>query len=145
MAPKKASTRDKAQQFLNQFGTAGGPIGAPGLAVFGTNDLFQQVRAGNTDEYAYIRGINSTPRVENPNSPLPPLPQDLDSSYLKLNLPGSPLPRLGLLAPQFVDAAQYAQDNIVANEQYLMNQFMPMIGQLPLLPQPPAPRKKGNR
>jgi len=145
MAPKKPSTRDKAQHFIDQFVTAGGPIGAPALVAFGTSDLFQQVRSGNVDEYAYIRGINSTPTVGKPNAPLPTLPQDLDSAYLKLNLPGSPLPRLGLLAPQFTDAAQYTQDNIVANEQYAMSKYMPQTGQLPLLPQPPAPRNKGSR
>ena len=34
------------------------------------------------------------------------MPPDLDASYLKLNLPGSPLPTNGLLAPNNMVAAE---------------------------------------
>jgi len=144
MASKKASAGDRAKQFLIGFGTAGGPVGAPGLAGFGTQDLLQQLQFGTTDEYAALRGAAQV-GVGTPGAPQPAMPQDLDSAYIKLNLPGSPLPRNGLLAPQFIDAAQYAQDNIVANEQYVMSQYMPPTGQLPIVIQPPTPRKKGSR
>jgi len=145
MASKKASAGNRAQQFLTGFGTAGGPVGSPGLAGFGTQDLLQQIQSGTTDEYAALRASASLAGLGTPGAPQPAMPQDLDSAYLKLNLPGSPLPRNGLLAPQFIDAAQYAQDNIVANEQYAMSQYMPPTGQLPIVVQPPTPRKKGSR
>jgi hypothetical protein len=85
------------------------------------------------------------PQIGNPNAPQPRLPADLDASYLKLNLPGSPLPRNGLLAPQFLDAAEYTQDQIIMNEQRMLMPYMPPVGQLPMGIQPPMPRKKGRR
>lgn len=145
MASKKASAKDRTNQFLSGFGTAGGPIGSPNLALFGTQDLLQQIQDGTTDQYAALRAVSSQAQVGTPGAPPPAMPQDLDSAYLKLNLPNSPLPRNGLLAPQLIDAAQYAQDNIVASEQYAMSQYMPPTGQLPIVVQPPTPRKKGSR
>lgn len=145
MAPKKGSAGDRAAQFLGKIGTAGGVHGSLGLIQFGIGDLQQQIQAGNTDEYASIRARNLGPAVGQPNAPQPPMPADLDASYLKLNLPGSPLPRNGLLTSQFVDAAQYAQDQIVANEQQMMMQSMLFPGQLPVGIQPPMPRKQGSR
>jgi hypothetical protein len=144
MASKKASAGDRAAQFLASFGTAGGPIGSPGLVMFGAGDTARQVQSGNVDEYAVIRAA-SAPVIGNPNAPQPPMPQDLDTAYLKLNLPGSPLPRNGLLVPQFQKAAEFAQNQSIANEQYMMQQFMPPTGQLPLGIQPPMPQKKGSR
>lgn len=145
MKSKKASAGERAAQFLANIGTAGGPIGSPALFGFGAGNLAQQVQAGNIDEYAAIRARSVAPQVGNPNAPQPLMPSDLDASYLKLNLPGSPLPRNGLLTSQFVDSAQYTQDAIVANEQRMYNQFMPMTGQLPMGMMPPAPQKKGGR
>lgn len=145
MKSKKASAGERAAQFLASVGTAGGPIGSPALFSFGANNLAQQVQAGIVDEYAAIRARGIGPKIGNPNAPQPPMPSDLDSSYLKLNLPGSPLPRNGLLTPQFLDSAEYTQDAIVANEQRMYNQFMPMTGQLPMGMMPPAPQKKGGR
>lgn len=145
MASKKASVGDRAKQFLASIGTAGGPVGAPGLVAFGGQDLMQQIQAGNVDEYAQIRAAAAAPAVGNPNVPQPPMPRDLDAAYLKLNLPGSPLPRNGLLTPRFLDSAEYTQDAIIANEQRMMSQFMPMTGQLPMGIQPPMPQKKGSR
>ena len=145
MAPKKASAGDRAAQFLAQIGTAGGAKGAPGLVGFGVGDMQQQIQAGNVDEYAPIRARSIQPGVGQPNAPQPPMPADLDAAYLKLNLPGSPLPRNGLLTNQFVDAAQYSQDQIVANEQRMLLPYMPLTGQLPMGIQPPMPRKKGGR
>lgn len=145
MKSKKASAGERAAQFLANIGTAGGPVGSPALFGFGAGNLAQQVQAGNIDEYAAIRARSIAPQVGNPNVPQPPMPSDLDASYLKLNLPGSPLPRNGLLTSQFVDSAQYTQDAIVANEQRMYNQFMPMTGQLPMGMMPPAPQKKGGR
>ena len=145
MAPKKASAGDRAEQFLSAIGTAGGPIGSPALFSFGAQNLAQQVQAGNVDEYAAIRAQGPGPGVGQPNAPQPPMPRDLDASYLKLNLPGSPLPRNGLLAPRFINASGAIQDQITANEQLMMTQFMPRTGQLPVVVQPPIPQKKGRR
>jgi hypothetical protein len=145
MASKKASAGDRTAQFLAQIGTAGGPVGSPALVGFGAADLARQLQSGNTDEYAALRMMNQAPLVGNPNAPQPRMPQDLDASYLKLNLPGSPLPRNGLLTPQFLDSAEYTQDQIIANEQYAMTRFMPITGQLPMGIQPPMPQKKGRR
>lgn len=145
MAPKKGSAGERAANFLAGLGTAGGPIGSPALYGFGINDLNQQIQSGNVDEYAYVRSLGTGPAIGDPRAPQPTMPQDLDASYLKLNLPGSPLPRNGLLAPRFVDSAQYAQDAIVANEQLMFTQFMPQTGMLPMGIQPPMPQKKGRR
>ena len=145
MKSKKASAGERAAQFLANIGTAGGPIGSPALFGFGAGNLAQQVQAGNIDEYAAIRARSIPPQVGNPNAPQPPMPSDLDASYLKLNLPGSPLTRNALLMPQFLDSAEYTQDAIVANEQLMYSQFMPMTGQLPMGIQPPMPQKKGGR
>lgn len=144
MAPKKASVGDRAQQFLAAIGTAGGPIGSPALVGFGAGDLARQIQSGNIDEYAALRAA-SAPQVGNPNAPQPQMPQDLDAAYLKLNLPGSPLPRNGLLTPRFLDSAEYTQDAIIANEQMMMARNMPFRGQLPMGIQPPMPQKKGRR
>ena len=145
MAPKKASARERADNFLAAIGTAGGPVGAPGLVSFGAGDLARQVQSGNVDQYAAIRMTNGALGVGDPNAPVPPMPQDLDAAYLKLNLPGSPLPRNGLLAPQFTRSAELTQDAIIANEQMMLTQFMPPVGQLPMGIQPPMPQKKGRR
>ena len=69
MAKKKAGAREKADQFLEAIGTAGGPIGAPGLVQFGAGDTARQVMAGNTDEYAPIRMQDMQTQVGNPNAP----------------------------------------------------------------------------
>jgi hypothetical protein len=143
MASKKPSAGERAAQFLASIGTAGGPVGSPGLIGFGGSDLAQQVQSGNIDQYAALRAMSIQPQVGNPNAPQPTMPQDLDAAYLKLNLPGSPLPRNGLLTPQFLDSAEFTQDAIIANEQRMMSSFMPMRGQLPMGIQPPMPRKKG--
>lgn len=145
MASKKASTRERTDQFLAAIGTAGGPIGAPGLVTFGAGDVARQVQSGNIDEYAAIRMMNGAPAVGNPNAPQPRMPQDLDAAYLKLNLPGSPLPRNGLLAPQFQKAAESIQNQLINQEQYAMIPMMPPTGQLPMGIQPPMPQKKGRR
>ena len=145
MASKKASVGDRASQFLAAVGTAGGPVGSPALFSFGAQNLQQALQYGNSDEYAAIRAAGGQPQVGNPNAPQPPMPQDLDAAYIKLNLPGSPLPRNGLLTANFVNSAQYTQDAIIANEQLEMSRFMPMTGQLPVVIQPPLPQKKGRR
>jgi hypothetical protein len=145
MAPKKASVGDKAAQFLASIGTAGGPIGSPALFSFGAQNLAQQVQAGNIDEYARLRAMAAAPVVGDPRAPQPPMPQDLEAAYLKLNLPGSPLPRNGLLAPQLSRAAQNIEHQLLANEQMMLTQFMPPTGQLPMGIQPPMPQKKGSR
>jgi hypothetical protein len=145
MASKKTSARDRADQFLATIGTAGGPIGAPGLVNFGAGDLLRQLKSGNTDEYARIRMMGGGPVVGDPNAPQPRMPQDLDASYLKLNLPGSPLPRNGLLSPQFQQSAEAIQNQLINQEQYAMIPMMPPTGQLPMGIQPPMPQKKGGR
>lgn len=145
MASKKASVGDRAQQFLSAIGTAGGPIGSPALVGFGAGDMARQVQSGNIDEYASIRALGLAPQVGNPNAPQPQMPQDLDASYLKLNLPGSPLPRNGMLTPRFLDSAEFTQDAIIANEQMMFAQNMPPVGMLPMGLQLPTPQTKGRR
>ena len=105
---KKKSTTEKADQFLSGLGTAGGAIGSPQLMGFGGSDLQNQVMSGNIDEYANIRMRQGDTRIEESAA----MPSDLDASYLKLNLPGSPLPTNGLLAPQNIVGAQQTQDMI---------------------------------
>ena len=48
MAKKKA--RDRADDFIASLGTAGGPIGSPGLMSFGGSDIQAQIFAGNSDQ-----------------------------------------------------------------------------------------------
>ena len=74
------------------------------------------------------------------------MPPDLDASYLKLNLPGSPLPANGLLAPQNLRAAEQTQDVIKSQEQMFLAKFIPAAGlmQLPV-GQPPLESKKGKK
>jgi hypothetical protein len=47
--------------------------------------------------------------------------------------------------PQFQRAAEFAQNQSIANEQYMMQRFLPPTGQLPMGIQPPMPQKKGSR
>ena len=139
---KKARTTDRADQFLQAIGTAGGPIGAPQLVGFGGTDVQSQLAAGNRDEYANIRMREGDTRVVEGAK----MPSDLDASYLKLNLPGSPLPANGLLAPQNMRAAEQTQDMIRSQEQMFLAQFIPAAGlmQLPV-GQPPLESKKGKK
>ena len=110
---KKKSTTEKADQFLSGLGTAGGAIGSPQLVGFGGTDIQNQVMSGNIDEYASIRMRQGDTRVGESAA----MPSDLDASYLKLNLPGSPLPTNGLLAPQNMNAAEATQNMIMSEEQ----------------------------
>ena len=108
MKKKKASTTQRADQFLQAIGTAGGPIGSPQLVGFGGTDVQSQIASGNKYEYESIRMRQGDTRVVEGAK----MPSDLDASYLKLNLPGSPLPANGLLAPQNMVAAERNQDFI---------------------------------
>ena len=142
MKHKKPSTTEKADKFLQGIGTAGGPIGSPQLIGFGGTDVQSQIAAGNTDEYANIRMRQGDTRVVEAAK----MPSDLDSSYLKLNLPGSPLPANGLLAPQNLRAAERNQDMIGINEQMFLAKYLPAAGlsQLPV-GQPTLESKKGKK
>lgn len=142
MEHKKASTTEKADKFLKSIGTAGGPIGSPQLVGFGGTDTMSQLAAGNRDEYANIRMKEGDTRVVEGAK----MPSDLDASYLKLNLPGSPLPANGLLAPQNLRAAEQTQDVIRSQEQMFLAKFIPAAGlmQLPV-GQPPLESKKGKK
>ena len=139
---KKKSTTEKADQFLTGLGTAGGAIGSPQLIGFGGTDIQNQVMSGNVDEYAAIRMKEGDTRIVEGAK----MPSDLDASYLKLNLPGSPLPANGLLAPRNVRAAEQTQDAIMASEQQFLAQYLPAAGlmQLPV-GQPPLESKKGKK
>ena len=139
---KKASTTEKADKFLQNIGTAGGAIGSPQLVGFGGMDTMSQVAAGNRDEYANIRMKEGDTRVVEGAK----MPSDLDASYLKLNLPGSPLPANGLLVPQNLRAAEINQDMIGVNEQMFLAKYLPAAGlsQLPV-GQPPLESKKGKK
>ena len=139
---KKKSTTEKADQFLSGLGTAGGAIGSPQLMGFGGTDIQNQVTSGNIDEYASIRMRQGDTRIGESSA----MPSDLDASYLKLNLPGSPLPTNGLLAPQNIIGAQQTQDMIRSEEQMFLARFIPAAGlsQLPV-GQPPLESKKGKK
>ena len=141
MKHKKASTTEKADKFLQNIGTAGGAIGSPQLIGFGASDSMNQVAAGNRDEYANIRMRQGDTRIVESTK----MPSDLDASYLKLNLPGSPLPANGLFVPQNLRAAERNQDMIVANEQMFLAKYLPAAGlsQIPV-GQPPLESKKGK-
>ena len=142
MKHKKPSTTEKTDKFLQGIGTAGGPIGSPQLVGFGGTDTMSQIAAGNRDEYANIRMRQGDTRVAEAAK----MPSDLDASYLKLNLPGSPLPANGLLVPQNLRAAERNQDMIGVNEQMFLAKYLPAAGlsQLPV-GQPPLESKKGKK
>ena len=139
---KKASTNEKADQFLAGLGTAGGAIGSPQLIGFGASDVQNQVISGNTDEYSNIRMRQGDTRIGESAA----MPPDLDASYLKLNLPGSPLPANGLFAPRNIVAAEQTQDMRLSQEQMFLAQFLPAAGltQLPV-GQPPLESEKGKK
>ena len=139
---KKPSTNEKADQFLAGLGTAGGAIGSPQLIGFGATDVQNQVVSGNTDEYSNIRMRQEEIKIGESAA----MPPDLDASYLKLNLPGSPLPTNGLLAPQNVNAAEATQKMIMSEEQMFLAQYLPAAGlsQLPV-GQPPLESGKGKK
>lgn len=145
MASKKASAGARAQQFLANIGTAGGPIGSPALVGFGGGDNAEQLNYGNTDPYGFVRTTGGNLAVGDPRVPQAPITQNLDGSYLKLNLPGSPLPQHGLFTDRYVKASQITQDQMLASEQMMMTQMMPPQGQLPMGIIPPTPQKKGGR
>ena len=127
---KKKSTTEKTDEFLSGLGTAGGAIGSPQLIGFGGTDVQNQINAGNIDEYASIRMRQGDTRIGESAA----MPSDLDASYLKLNLPGSPLPTNGLLATQNVRGAQQTQDMIRSEEHMFLAQYLPAAGlsQLPV-------------
>jgi len=139
---KKPSTNEKADQFLAGLGTAGGAIGSPQLIGFGGTDVQNQVTSGNIDEYASIRMRQGDTRIGEAAA----MPSDLDASYLKLNLPGSPLPANGLLAPRNIVAAEQTQDMILSQEQMFLAKYLPAAGlsQLPV-GQPPLELGKGKK
>ena len=139
---KKVSTNEKADQFLAGLGTAGGAIGSPQLIGFGASDVQNQVISGNTDEYSNIRMRQGDTRIGESAA----MPPDLDASYLKLNLPGSPLPANGLFAPRNIVAAEQTQDMRLSQEQMFLAQFLPAAGltQLPV-GQPPLESEKGKK
>ena len=134
MAKKKASAQDKADAFLAGLGTAGGAIGSPGLVMFGAGDTQRQVMTGNMDNNWAVKEQQI---VEDA-----PMPQNLDASYLKLNLPGSPLPMNGLLANQNLDASMSNQKMFLSQYQMTLAQMMPPAAfqQLPM--GYPLPKKK---
>ena len=138
----KKSTTEKADKFLSGLGTSGGAIGSPQLVGFGGTDIQNQVMSGNVDEYANIRMRQDEIKIGESAA----MPPDLDASYLKLNLPGSPLPVNGLLAPQNIIGAQQTQDMIRSEEQMFLARFIPAAGlsQLPV-GQPPLESGKGKK
>ena len=126
MAKKKANAQEKADAFLAGLGTAGGAIGSPGLVTFGAGDTQRQVITGNMD--------NNWAAKEQQIVEDAPMPQNLDASYLKLNLPGSPLPMNGLTAAQNLNASISNQKMFLSHYQMTLAQMMPPGGfqQLPM-------------
>ena len=124
MAKKKA--QERADDFLAGLGTAGGAIGSPGLVTFGAGDTQRQVITGNSD--------NNWAAKEQQIVEDAPMPQNLDASYLKLNLPGSPLPMNGLTAAQNLNASISNQKMFLSHYQMTLAQMMPPGGfqQLPM-------------
>ena len=124
MAKKKV--QERADNFLAGLGTAGGAIGAPGLVMFGAGDTQRQVITGNTD--------NNWAAKEQQMVEDAAMPQNLDASYLKLNLPGSPLPMNGLTAAQNLNASISNQKMFLSHYQMTLAQMMPPGGfqQLPM-------------
>ncbi len=120
MAKKKANAQEKADAFLAGLGTAGGAIGSPGLMTFGAGDIQRQVITGNMDNNFAIK---EQQMVEDA-----PMPQNLDASYLKLNLPGSPLPMNGLTSVQNLNASISNQKMFLAQYQMTLAQMMPPGG-----------------
>ena len=139
---KKKSTTEKADQFLTGLGTAGGAIGSPQLVGFGGTDVQKQVMSGNVDEYQNVRMRQAEINIGE-SIPMPP---DLDASYLKLNLPGSPLPANAVLARNNIIRAQQTQDLIMSQGQMFLTQYLPAAGlsQLPV-GQPPLESRKGKK
>lgn len=138
----RASAGARAAQFLSQIGTAGGPVGAataPGLVGYGAGTLREELMAANTDPYAMQRMGGGAPVIGSPAQQMDPslnnaapMPANLSTGYLHLNQPGSPLPMYGLMADHNVKAAQITQDNIVAMDQRMFTNMMPITGQLPM-------------
>ena len=126
MAKKKANAQEKADAFLAGLGTAGGAIGAPGLMMFGAGDIQRQVMTGNMD--------NNFAAKEQQMVEDAAMPQNLDASYLKLNLPGSPLPMNGLTSVQNLNASISNQKMFLSHYQMTLAQMMPPGGfqQLPM-------------
>jgi len=158
-APQKGkpSVSERAQQFLASIGTAGGPIGAPGLFTFGAGNLREQVSASQMNPYYGIQQASAgqapiigAPNASNlaPNIGTTTMPRDFDSGYLHLNIPGSPLPQYGLMTAHNAKAAQITQDQGRALQQHAIMPFMPLTGQLPVDPamlQQPLMQQKGRR
>ena len=134
MAKRKANAQEKTDAFLAGLGTAGGAIGSPGLMTFGAGDIERQVITGNTD--------NNWAAKEQQMVEDSPMPQNLDASYLKLNLPGSPLPINGLTAAQNLNTSINNQKMFLSHYQMTLAQMMPPGGyqQLPM-GYPPAKKK----
>ena len=140
----KPSAGQKASLFLSQVGTAGGPVGGantPALVAFGAGDINRQLIMGNTDYYMAQRTQSPDPIVGAPQGAMSPglqsaptMPTNLDSGYVHLNVPGSPLPMYGMMAAHATKAAQVTQDNIRAMDQQMLTGMMPPTGQLPVTP-----------
>ena len=126
MAKKKANAQEKADAFLAGLGTAGGAIGSPGLVTFGAGDTQRQVITGNSD--------NNWAAKEQQMVEDAAMPQNLAASYLKLNLPGSPLPMNGLTSVQNLNASISNQKMFLSHYQMTLAQMMPPGGfqQLPM-------------
>jgi len=136
MAKKKARTQDKADAFLAGLGTSGGAIGSPGLVAFGAGDIERQVITGNMDNHFSIK---------DPEISAAPMPQDLDSSYLKLNLPGSPLPGNALTSVQNLEITYSRQKAFLAGYQQQLLKGMPPEGNYQLPVGLPPINEKGRR
>ena len=134
MAKRKANAQETTDAFLAGLGTAGGAIGSPGLVTFGAGDTQRQVITGNMD--------NNWAAKEQQVVEDAPMPQNLDASYLKLNLPGSPLPINALTSVQNLNASTSNQKMFLSHYQMTLAQMMPPAGyqQLPL--GYPPPKKK---
>ena len=113
----------------------------------------QAVVAANKPEESEQGTADRGPVIGSPGSmaqrsdmPSAAMPQDLQQGYLRLNAFGSPLPQLGVLANQRLQAAQITQDQMTANEQRMMTGMMPQRGQLPVgMMQQPVNQKSGRR
>lgn len=144
-APKQP-IRDRISAFV-QGPTAAGMLGALGHSL--SPGSAQTVAAANAPHNPAMQrmsgqstgGINTvsaSTAMPGPAGAVPmmgqgaPLADDLQAGYLHLNLPGSPLGPMGMLASNSARRAQVVQDAMVANEQRMMTGMMIPRGNLPM-------------
>ena len=104
MAKKKAGARQRAEDFIQAIGTAGGALGAPGLVQFGAGDIQRQVVLGQTDEYSVYRAQDMEAGVGSPRRAYATY-----AARFRRRVPKAQPPRFTASAERNVHAKQYGQ------------------------------------